>query len=66
MDEIIKKLYKYFNKTDIEKLLLNLKENQKANIINNKYFAKIRKNNNNLFFKNLINERSIYINNIKK
>ncbi len=63
MEEILEKLYKYFNKSEVENLLVNFKNKQRANIINNKFFAKIGKNIDKLFFDNLIKEREIYINN---
>lgn len=63
MEEILEKLYKYFNKAEVENLLVNFEKRQRANIINNNFFAKIGKNTDKLFFDNLIKERTIYINN---
>lgn len=63
MGEVLKKLYKYFDEIEIKKLLEDLDNRQRANIINDNFFAKIGKNSNKLFFENLIKEKNIYINN---
>ena len=41
-----------------------LEKKQRANIMNDKYFVKVGKNTNDLFFENLINEVSLYKENI--
>lgn len=63
MNEIITILKKYFEEKDIVKLEKNLEEKQRDNIINDKYFAKVGKNSDKLFFDNLVKEIRLYQNN---
>lgn len=56
-------LNKYFNVEDIDKLLNELTSGQRANIINDKYFAKIGKNSDLQFFNKMKKELAIYLNN---
>ena len=60
MNEVLEK---YFSKEYINKLLKNLNNKQRTNIINNNYFVKIGKNSNELFFNNLKKELLLYQNN---
>jgi thiamine kinase-like enzyme len=60
MNEIINILKKYFNENDIIKLEDTLKDKQRSNIINDKYFAKVGKNTDKLFFNNLVKEIKLY------
>ena len=60
MNEIISILGKYFNEKDIAKLKKTLEEKQRASILNNKYFAKVGKNTDQLFFSNLVKEIKLY------
>ena len=57
MNEI---LSKYFNEEEVDKLLKGLENNQRSKIINDKYFAKIGNNSDELFFNNLKRELTIY------
>lgn len=59
-DNMKDKLKKYFQKEEIEKLFEGLESNQRANILNEKYFAKIGKNTNKLFYTNLVKEINFY------
>ncbi len=63
MNEIISILRKYFNEKDIIKIGKTLEKNQRDNIINDKYFAKVGKNSDKLFFNNLVKEIKLYENN---
>lgn len=63
MNEIISILKKYFNEEDIITLNKNLDKKQRSIIINEKYFAKIGKNTDELFFNNLVREIKLYKNN---
>lgn len=60
MNEILEK---YFNKEEINKLLKDLNNKQRSNNINDKYFVKVGKNTNELFFNNLKKELRLYQNN---
>ena len=60
MNEIINILKKYFNENDIIKLENALKDKQRSNIINDRFFAKVGKNNDKLFFNNLVKEIKLY------
>lgn len=53
-------LKKYLKKWEIKSLIDKLEKKQRANIMNDKYFVKVGKNTNDLFFENLINEVSLY------
>lgn len=55
------KLTHYFNELEIDELFNKIKVKQRANIINEKYFAKIGKNSDELFFNNLKKEIELYI-----
>lgn len=57
-------LKKYLKKWEIKSLIDKLEKKQRANIMNDKYFVKVGKNTNDLFFENLINEVSLYKENI--
>ena len=57
------KLNKYFDSNDMDYLLRELETHQRSNIINDKYFAKIGKNSDELFFNNLKRELTIYLDN---
>ncbi len=63
MNEVIYVLKKYFDDKDICKIENSLKKNQRDNIINDKYFAKVGKNTDKLFFNNLVKESRLYENN---
>ena len=63
MKDIIFILKKYFNAKDINKLKKSLDNKQRDNIINDKYFAKVGKNTDKLFFDNLVKEIRLYENN---
>lgn len=63
MKEIVSILKKYFNEKDINKVTKTLEEKQRDNIINDKYFAKVGKNSDKLFFNNLVKEIRLYENN---
>lgn len=63
MNEIIFILKKYFNEEDIITLNKNLDKKQRSIIINEKYFAKVGKNTDELFFNNLVREIKLYKNN---
>jgi thiamine kinase-like enzyme len=63
MNEIVSILKKYFNEKDITKVKKTLEEKQRDNIINDKYFAKVGKNTDKLFFNNLVKEIRLYENN---
>ena len=63
MKDIIFILKKYFNAKDINKLEKSLDNKQRDNIINDKYFAKVGKNTDKLFFDNLVKEIRLYENN---
>ncbi len=63
MNEIISILKKYFNEEDIITLNKNLDKKQRSIIINEKYFAKVGKNTDELFFNNLVREIELYKNN---
>ncbi|MBQ6285335.1 MAG: phosphotransferase [Bacilli bacterium] len=63
MNEIISILKKYFNEEDIITLNKNLDKKQRSIIINEKYFAKVGKNTDELFFNNLVREIKLYKNN---
>ena len=60
MNEIINVLNNYFNANDIIKLENALKDKQRSNIIKDKYFAKVGKNTDKLFFNNLVKEIKLY------
>jgi len=60
MNELIPILKKYFDEKDITKIEEGLKEKQRYSIINDKYFAKVGKNTNKLFFNNLVKEIELY------
>lgn len=63
MKEIVSILRKYFNEKDIIKIKETLEDKQRDNIINDKYFAKVGKNTDKLFFDNLVKEIRLYENN---
>ena len=63
MNEIISILKKYFNEEDVSKVKKTLEEKQRDNVINDKYFAKVGKNSDKLFFNNLVKEIKLYENN---
>ena len=63
MNEVLKKLKKYFNEEEVDELKQKLEGKQRANIINKKYFAKVGLNTDDLFFNNLIKEINLYSNN---
>lgn len=63
MKEVIVKLEKYFNENEINELLNKFENSQRANIMNDSYFAKIGNNTNELFFNNLIKEINLYVDN---
>lgn len=60
MNEIVTILRKYFDEKDIISIKNILNEKQRANIINDKYFAKVGKNTDKLFFNNLVKEINLY------
>jgi hypothetical protein len=60
MNEIISILKKYFNEKDIAKVKKTIEEKQRDTIINDKYFAKVGKNSDKLFFNNLVKEIRLY------
>lgn len=64
MNKIENILKKYLKKWEIKSLIDKLEKKQRANIMNDKYFVKVGKNTNDLFFENLINEVSLYKENI--
>lgn len=64
MNKIENILKKYLKKWEIKSLIDKLEKKQRANIMNDKYFVKVGKNTNDLFFENLINEVSLYKKNI--
>ncbi len=63
MNDIILILKKYFSEKEISKIKKTLEEKQRDSIINDKFFAKIGKNSNTLFFNNLVKEIRLYENN---
>lgn len=63
MKEIVSILKKYFNEKDITIIKETLEEKQRDNIMNDKYFAKVGKNSDKLFFDNLVKEIRLYENN---
>ncbi len=63
MNGIVSILRKYFNEKDITKIKETLEEKQRDNIINDKYFTKVGKNTDKLFFDNLVKEIRLYENN---
>lgn len=65
MNEIEIILKKYFNEKDIINIKNTLEEKQRSNAINDKYFAKVGKNSNELFFNNLVKEINLYKSNQK-
>ena len=64
MNKIENILKKYLKKWEIKSLIDKLEKKQRANIMNDKYFVKVGKNTNDLFFENLINEVRLYKENI--
>lgn len=60
MNEIISIIKKYFNCEDISKIKHILEEKQRGNILNDKYFAKVGRNTDKLFFDNLVKEIKLY------
>lgn len=53
-------LSKYFNEQEVKDLLKSFENHQRFKIMNEKYFAKIGKNDHSLFFRNLQTELILY------
>ena len=64
-DKAKKKLSKYFTEDEIHSLFIELEDHQRAKKMNDKYFVKIGRNNNELFFSNLEKELTLYKENPK-
>ena len=56
-------LVKYLDEKTIEKLFSDLQNKQRSNILSDKYFVKISKNTDDLFFNTLVKEINLYRNN---
>ncbi len=64
-EKIKKILSKYFEEDEIHSLFIELEDHQRAKAINDNYFVKVSKNNNELFFNNLVKELTLYKENPK-
>ena len=60
MNDILKLLNMYFDKSDIENLLKEVKNKSRSTILNDKYFAKICVRDNSIFCNSFINEINLY------
>ena len=65
MNEVINILKKYFDDSDINKLIVNIDTKKRNSIMNDKYFAKISINGNSVYCNKFINEINLYNKNNK-